>query len=35
MVLEVSNGKLTITAGGGDANFSGIEIWRRAGDKTD
>jgi len=27
-VTTVDNGKITITASGGDANFSGIEIWR-------
>jgi hypothetical protein len=30
-----SSGKITITATGGDANFSGIEIWRRADGKSD
>ena len=34
-IADPSNGKLTITASGGDANFSGIEIWRRAADKAD
>ena len=28
-ITTVGNGKITITASGGDANFSGIEIWRR------
>ena len=30
-VADVADGKLSITAAGGAANFSGIEIWRRAG----
>lgn len=28
-ITTVGDGKITITASGGDANFSGIEIWRR------
>jgi hypothetical protein len=27
---DVADGKLTLTAEGGDANFSGLEVWRRA-----
>ncbi len=29
-ISEVNNGRIAITASGGAANFSGIEIWRRA-----
>ncbi len=28
-IVDVGDGKITVTASGGDANFSGIEIWRR------
>jgi len=28
--VDVASGKIEITAGGGDANLSGIEVWRRA-----
>jgi len=31
-ITEVADGKITLTAAGGAANFSGIEIWRRASD---
>ena len=31
-ITEVADGKITLTAAGGAANFSGIEIWRRAAD---
>jgi hypothetical protein len=34
-IADPNSGKLTITASGGDANVSGIEIWRRAADKSD
>ena len=30
-VTDIDNGKITITASGGAANFSGIEVWQRAG----
>ncbi|MBL7038241.1 MAG: DUF1593 domain-containing protein [Pirellulaceae bacterium] len=30
-VTDINDGKITITASGGAANFSGIEIWQRAG----
>jgi hypothetical protein len=30
-ITDIDNGKITITASGGAANFSGIEIWQRAG----
>ena len=32
-ITAVNNGKITITADGGAANFSGIEIWRNVGGK--
>ena len=31
-IVAPKDGKLTLTGAGGDANFSGIEVWRRAGD---
>ena len=34
-ITTVGNGKITITASGGDANFSGIEIWRRVENKLE
>jgi hypothetical protein len=33
--LNVQNGTITVSARGGDANFSGVEVWRGAGQVPD